>query len=259
MNRTTTVVWSLVAAVVAILTVLGAVYGPRLVSEGRALVGPIVDIAKAEDRLAELNAELGFAPPEDGRITPDRFEVFLDVRRDLLPHYLEWRDMERQLERSGQEDWATAKEVLDAVRQITSTQIETLRNRAMSPAEFIWIEDLVYGDWVPKVEEAAASSATRSAVRAATRDTLEVLTAAERVHGTNAVANAVRTHLEGRLDELGSTDAPVVPGFDEETTQLLWRHRDEITRLDFSGYSGMHGILRGSKEVEVKINPSDSE
>ncbi len=61
MTRTSTVVWSLIGLVVVILGILGAVYGPEMYREGKAIVGPIVDIAQSEDRLAALNTEMPFA------------------------------------------------------------------------------------------------------------------------------------------------------------------------------------------------------
>jgi hypothetical protein len=256
MSRTSTVVWSLIILVVAIVAALGAVYGPKLVREGKALVGPIVEIAQSEERLAELNTELPFAVPEDGALDPGRFDVFLDIRRDLLPHYLEWQHFERKLERSGQEDWDTAMEVLGVVQTIMSIQIDTLRNHGMSPAEFIWIEDLVYIDWSTHAEDAVKSSASQDAVREATRDTLDAIDAAERDQGASGASRRVRAHLERRLAELGSSNAPVVDGIPADTSQLFWEHRTELVELDLAAYSELHSILRGTDNVQVTIDPS---
>ncbi|HSN53746.1 MAG TPA: hypothetical protein VLT32_03700, partial [Candidatus Sulfomarinibacteraceae bacterium] len=108
MARTSTVIVSLLLAVLVVLGVLGLIYGPGLYREGKALVGPIVELSQVEDQLAALDAGMPFTPPDDMVVPEDRFRVFLDIRRELLPRYTAWQELESRVESSGEEDWQTA-------------------------------------------------------------------------------------------------------------------------------------------------------
>ena len=254
MSKTSNVVWSLVGLVLAIVFVLGLIYGPGLYRGGKALVEPIVNIAQAENSLAELNAELPFTPPDEVEVAADRFQVFLGVRRALLPRYQEWQDMERALKKDNQEDWNAAMEVLAAVEEVMKLQVDTLRSHGMSPAEFIWIEDLAYLTWLPYAEEAVRGGAEVEALRNAASEDLGVLEELERAHGSSAATRAFGDHLRARLDGLGADPAPVVEGVPPEAGELFWSHRDELEELDLDSYTELHSYIRGADNVEIKID-----
>lgn len=259
MTRTSTVVWSLIALVVAILAVLGAVYGPTMIRQGRALVGPIVDIAQSEERLAELNTEMPFEEPSDGAVPADRLAVFIEIRRNLLPQYKQWQDIERELERNGEEDWESAVEVLTAIQSVMGVQIETLRNHGMSPAEFVWIEDLVYRTWADGAEDAVSTSAANEALRETTEADKETLAELERRYGRSKSMTEFAAHLDRRLNSLEHPEPPVVDGVSPETSALLWAHREELRSLDLAAYSELHGILRGGNDVNIEIHGEDEQ
>lgn len=256
MSRASNVIWSLIGLVVAIIGILGAVYGPDLYRKGKGLVAPIMEISRAEDTLAELNAELPFNVPDEGVVPEDRFLVFLDIRRALLPRYQEWQHMERELEKGTQEDWNTAMDVLAAVQDVMSLQVETLRTHGMSPSEFVWIEDQIYLTWLPHVADAVRAGASKDALRDVTTEDLEVLAELERQHGTSAASLAFGNRLRQRLDELGVSNAPEVEGVAAATSELLWNHRHELDDLDLASYSELHKFLRGADHVEIDIDPS---
>lgn len=252
MARTSTVVWSLIGAVVAILGTLGLIYGPTLYRQGKALVGPIVDIAQSEGRLKALNEEMPFEEPTDGTVDADRFAVFLDVRRDLLPRYLEWQAIERELEDGGQEDWESAMEVLSAVQGVITMQVDVLRTHRMSPAEFVWIEDLAYRDWADEVEDVIESGAVAEKLRETTVADLEALAAIEARVGPSRTGREFAALLERRLDSLDNPSPPVVEGISESNSLLFWEHRQQLMDLDLAAYSELHEILRGN-DVNIKI------
>ncbi len=260
MSRTSTVVWSVIGAVVAILGMLGLVYGPGLYRDGKALVGPIFDIAHSEERLAGLNTELPFEPPAAGDVDAGRFSVFLEIRRDLLPQYLEWQAIERELEQRGEEDWESsmdwdgAMEVLAAIRSIMTLQIETLQKHGMSPAEFVWIEDLVYQNWTESVEDAVEASAVTEALRESTVADLEALAALENRFGSSRASLEFSELLDQRLDSLDNPGPPAVEGLPDATSELFWEHREELADLDLASYSELHSILRGNNEVNIQID-----
>jgi len=254
MSRTSNVIWSLIALVAAILAVLGAVYGPRMYREGKALVGPIVDIAQSEDRLASLNADMPFVEPADGQVGEDRLRVFLNIRRDLLPQYKQWQDIERQLEKHGQEDWESAMEVLTAIQSVMAVQIATLEEHDMSPAEFVWIEDLAYETWLEQVEEQISTSVADELLRGTTEGDKARLDDLESRYGSSRATREFSTHLDQRLQTLDHPEAPVVDGVPQATSNLLWDHREELEGLHLAQYSELHGILRGNNNVSINID-----
>jgi hypothetical protein len=254
MARTSVVVWSVAALVVIILAALAAIYGPGLYDEGKAVVGPIVDLARVEDRLAALDSEFPFEPPADGNVEEARFMVFLDIRRTLEPKYREWREFAQQLEREGQEDWDAAKEALASVRTVRVFQIDTLREHRMSPAEFVFIEDLAYGVWADELVGRIEDERVAQAVREMTVADLEVLDELEGRYGRSTTSRHFADHLRARL--AGSEDAapPQIDGITEGTAALFWKHRDELEALDFEEYAGLHRMSRNADDIKIEIN-----
>jgi hypothetical protein len=252
MARTSTVIWSLIGGVVAILGILALIYGPGLYREGKALVGPIVELAQIEERLAELDTEMPFEIPNDGIVSEERFAAFLDIRRELLPHYQNWEVLERQLQRTGEEDWAAAKEALAAIREILSAQLDALTSHEMPPAEFIWIEDLVYVTWADKADLVVRANAANRRLKQVTADDLAHLEELEARYGSSRTTRRFAEHLDLRIRALESPQAPSVEGLAVETSALFWAHRDEIERLDFAPYTEMHRAIRGGG-VNVQI------
>jgi len=257
MTRTSSVVWSLIGTVIAVLGILGLIYGPGMYRQGKALVGPIVEIAQSEERLAALNTEIPFDEPADGTVGDDRLSVFLAIRRDLLPRYLEWQAIERQLEQHNQEDWESAMEVLAAIQGVMTLQIETLRAHGMSPAEFIWIEDLAYVTWAERIEDIIEESAVTEKVRETTATDMDALAGLENRYGSSRATREFGALLERRLQSLDNPDPPSVEGVSDATSSLLWAHREELVDLDLAQYSELHDFLRGNNTVNLNIDSED--
>jgi len=259
MTKTSTVVWSLIGTVIAVLGILGLIYGPGMYRQGKALVGPIVDIAQSEERLTAMNDEIGFDEPADGIISTDRFMVFLDIRRDLLPRYLEWQTIERELEQGDPEDWETGMEILKAIQSVMTMQIETLRMHGMSPAEFIWIEDSTYVGWAENVADVIEGSAVTEKLRETTISDQVVLADLEQRYGSSRTTKEFAAVLDARLESIDQPAAPVIDGVPVENSTLFWDHRDEIVELDLARFSELHDIIRGNNSVNINIDGHDDE
>jgi len=253
MTRTSTVVWRLIGLVIAVLVVLGLIYGPGFYREAKALVGPLIEVAQSEDRLTTLNIEMPFEEPTDGSVTEARFGAFLDIRRELLPGYREWQAVERKLDQQGEEDWEFAKEVLVAIQAVMALQVETLKAHGMSPSEFSWIEDLAYVTWTESVADLVeASTVTERLIETTTAD-MGFLADLERRHGSSRATRQFATHLNERLQSLDNPGPPTVEGVSDATSSLFWAHREELDDLDLAAYSELHGVLRGN-DVDIKID-----
>ena len=253
MTKTSTVVWSLIGTVIAVLGILGLIYGPGMYRQGKAFVGPIVDIAQSEERLKALNDEISFEGPADGIISDERFTVFLGIRRDLLPRYLEWQAIERQLEQGDPEDWEAGMEILKAIQGVMTMQIETLRNHGMSPAEFIWIEDSIYVSWAENVADVIEGTAIIEKLRETTVSDQQTLIDLQRRYGSSRTTKEFAAVLDARLESLDNPAAPMIDGVPEANCALFWDHRNEIIELDLARFSELHDIIRGNNNVNINI------
>jgi hypothetical protein len=124
---------------------------------------------RAIDAQKELVAEFGertaYIPPPQG-ITPDRLEIFMNVRRTVMPMCAEFQKIGdsfaamEELDKNGEEP--SKKEVFQAVGNLTGGifgmvgdmgRFIELRNQAllesgMGLGEYVWIYVLVYNSWL---------------------------------------------------------------------------------------------------------------
>jgi len=263
MARTGTTIWLVLGIGVAILLVLGLIYGPDLYRKGQSIVAPIMELSKSEEAIEALNAELPFSPPEDGLAVEERLLVFLEVRRQLLPHYEEWLVVEKRIERSGEEDFEVAGEVLDKVTDVYGAQVDVLRANGMSPAEFRWYELSVYEKWLTAVETAEMSNARLAStgeIRGLTEEDLAFVDQLRNRHGSSAALDAIRERLAGRLAGLDDPAIPAVEGVAADNSELYWQYREAIAELALDEHQEMHRRLRIKKSgVNIKINRPDEQ
>jgi hypothetical protein len=258
MTRTGGIVWIVLGIVAAILLMLGLIYGPDLYRKGESIVAPIMQLTKLDEATDELNKAFPFTPPEDGLASEERLLVFLDVRRHLIPHYEAWLVVERQIGRTGQEDFETAGQVLGQVTDVFEAQIETLRQLSMSPVEFRWLEIQVYDGWLDKVEAtemSGSSLANASEISDMTKEDLDFVDQQRSRHGSSPALTAVRDRLSARLATVDNPSAPEIEGVAPENNTLFWKHREAIAELKLEEHQDMHSRLReGSDGVHININ-----
>ena len=227
--------------VVGVLAMLAAIYGPRLVREGRAVGVPLLRMARSEKALDALDTTYAFEPPADGRINPDRLEAFLEIREDLKPRYAEWTDVVEQQTAEHGESWVAAREVIKATSDVIAAQIRDLTAHHMSPNEFRWLEKTVYRDWLDSADQ---DNETTRTLRKATEDDLAFVIGLEHSRGRSAGLAAVRSRLEERLDTLGSAENTATG----PNTDLLEANRTRIAGLRLKGYAEIHGTLSSSRK-----------
>ena len=58
--------------------------------------------------------------------------------------------------------------MLVAIQEVMTVQTEILQTHGMSPAEFVWIEDLIYVTWTEQTELLIESSAITETIRETT-------------------------------------------------------------------------------------------
>jgi hypothetical protein len=244
--------WTAVLIVVVIIIGLALVVGPTIYREGRAVAGPVVEMARSENALEALDAEFPFTPPSgDAAVTEARLLDFLAVRRELQPLYAAWQDTVEEVEREHGESWVGAKVVLAATRDTMTGQIAALRDVRMSPSEFLWLEEVVYRRW-RNPQDDAEDRARRQVVRELTEEDLEMVAGLERRHGSSPALRELRSRLDDRLATAADDGPAPTPGISPATQELLWRYRDEIDGLDLAGYE-LHPTLdrRGGTTITI--------
>ena len=258
MTRTGGTIWVILGIVAAILLMLGLIYGPDLYRKGESIVAPIMQLTKLDEAMNELDAALTFTPPDNGLASEERLLVFLEVRRQLLPHYEKWMAIEKQVERSGQEDFQTAGHVLGSVTDVFDAQIDTLRELGMSPTEFRWYEFAVYDGWLDEVEliQATGSSLAHTGeISDMIRGDLAFVDQQITRHGSSPALSAVRERLAARLDATDNPPALEIDGVAPENSALFWGHREAIAQLKLDQHNDIHSRLRnGSDGVHININ-----
>ena len=239
------IIWTIVVITCIGLAVLGIVLGPRLVRDGRAMVGPIFDLARSEESVASLNRELPFTPPADGRVSEERLAVFLALRRDLLVPYQRWAALRDDLEKTQPESLAGAKLALGAVRDVFADQDRLLRRHAMSPAELGWLESRVYDDWLAALEQGDDWGNPKLAERLAgwLEEDLAAVAEARRRHGGGAALDQVEAHLRRRQEELAGRRPPALESVPAANEELFLRHLDAIRELDLTDHAELHSRL----------------
>jgi hypothetical protein len=238
---------------VALLVAIGVFVGPTVYREGKAVVEPVVEMARTEDALEDLEREFPFAVPDgDAGVTEERLQQFLSIRHELEPVYAEWREtIERVEQVHGDDSWVGAKEALTSTRDVISGQISALRSAGMSPAEFRWLEKIVYRRWLAAVGDEGVPIGTDE-VRALTAEDIEFVRELERRHGKSPALDAVKQRLEARLITAGGYQGPAVAGIAPATLALFWKHRQEIARLDLRLYE-LHQVLLTGTGSGIRI------
>jgi hypothetical protein len=237
--------WTAVLVVFVAIVCLLAVIGPTIYREGRAVAGPVVDMARNEKALERLDAEFPFTPLEgEVEVTQERLLQFLAVSRELKPLYVSWQDAVEVVEREHGESWVGAKLVLAETRDTMTGQISALRNARMSPNEFLWLEEVVYRRWRNHQDD-AENRVRRQVIRELTEDDLEIVARLERRHGTSPALTELRSQLDERMAMTETADPASIPGISAATQQLFWEYRDEIDELDLAGYELHETLKRG--------------
>jgi hypothetical protein len=255
--------------VVSILVVLGVSFGflavvvcPRLYREGEALLAPIVELAGAEEAVGELNRELGFAPPADGLVEEQRLLVYLDTWKDLQADYQKWQDLVGHMEGRRQQSWSEAKQALAATRDLHRAQLDILRSRGMSPAELIWLDDVVLAGWwqrLGRLRSGTDPDGSSGSLRRSAEEDLRFVSDLERRHGDSPALEAIRERLRTRLEALGATAMPELPDLPLANQRLFWQQHDRIAEIGDPSRYPLHALLRGKGDRPAAPSASVTE
>lgn len=210
------------AAVVAVASVGIALVAPTFIREAGQVVGPIQEMKRRQTALDDMTDEIGWKRPERDALSKEQLDRFFEVRRRVEAAH---READPSLDELPRKNVRTLEElrkvpgVIRGVTDVVGAQIDALVAARMPPAEYHWIERLVYERWRGELKKVGRYPA---AVRAAAD---EIADAAGREPDPR-----VRARLERLAAEMKAR-APAAPdGFDPAIHELLLSRLEDVER-----------------------------
>jgi hypothetical protein len=210
------------ASVAALASIGVALVAPTALREARRFAAPIDRLKRSQQRLDEMSKKAGWKRPVPDALSPEQLDRFFAVRRRIdaarRSAHLDFAQLPR-----GQvhnlEELRQVPRVLEGVSGLVSAETDAFVEAGMSPAEYHWIERLVYGRWRGPLRRAGTYPLARRAAAA------EIEAAAGR-----EADGRVRARLRAVADDLRSR-APAPPeGFDAGIHALLLSRIDDVER-----------------------------
>ena len=210
------------AGVAAAASVGLALLAPTLVREAGHFLGPIQEMKRRQTALDAMVDDVGWKRPERDALTAAQLDRFFTVRTrveaarrgagpslDTLPS----KDVD------SLEELRQVPEIIRGVSGVVGAEMDALLAVRMPPAEYHWIERLVYERWRGELKKAGrypiAVHAAAGEVAAAAADETDA---------------RVRARLE-RLVAAMKARRPAAPeGFDPGIHELLLSRLDEVER-----------------------------
>jgi hypothetical protein len=205
-----------VAVVLALLGVVAAVFGPGALRRARQVYAPISRMKDEQREFDEWVRQKGWQAPATPAVTPEKLDAFLALRRDLRG--LDQRAQgfgTRPRQRRPRLDEVPG--IMEGVGSLVSDRLQAFRRHGMTPAEYDFLDRLVYEKWLPALVAARADPAARE--RAAAE--IDKAAASE----SSAV---VRARLRQIAAGLRRTTPPAPEGIPPEVHQVLLARASDI-------------------------------
>lgn len=209
-------------AVAAVASVGLAVVGPTLVREVSRFAAPIQRMRGKQAALDAMVEKAAWKRPERDTLSAGRLDTFLALRKriDQAVRGAEgaFDSLPRRRVR-GLEELKHVPDALEGVSGVVGAEVDAFVAEGMTPAEYHWIERLVYTRWRSALRRAGTYPA---AVRAAA---VEVEAAARREK-----PGPLRSRLERLAQEMRARVPDPPEGIDLATHQALLARVDDVER-----------------------------
>ncbi len=210
------------AGVAALASIGVALVAPTVVREARRVAAPIGRMQRSQEKLDAMAKKAAWKRPEKDALSADQLDGFFAVRKRVDAVR---RTTDLDLDRLPRGQVRTLEElkevpgVLQGVSEIVGAEMDAFVEAGMPPAEYHWIEKLVYERWRGPLRRAGSYPLARRAAAA------EIDAAAER-----EADGRVRARLRAVADDLRGR-APAPPeGFDAGIHALLLSRIDDVER-----------------------------
>ena len=209
-------------AVVALASIGVALVAPTVVREARRVAGPIGRMQRSQDALDAMSRKASWKRPEKDALSAEQLDRFFAVRKRVDAVR---RTTDLDLDRLPRRHVRTLEElkevpgVIQGVSEIVGAEMDAFVEAGMPPAEYHWIEKLVYQRWRGPLRRAGTYPV---AARAAAG---EIDTAA-----TREMDPRVRSRLKAVAEDLRRRSPGPPEGFDPQIHALLLSRIDEVER-----------------------------
>lgn len=210
------------ASAAAIASVGLALVAPRLVREASRVVGPMQKMATSQKALDELVDEVAWERPQREALGAEQLDRFFVVRGRMAAVRREAGPSLDQLPRKNVSSLEELRQVPQVIREVTDVvgaELDAFLAARMPPAEYHWVERLVYERWRGELRRAGVYPAALG------------LAASEIDKAAAGEADArVRARLARLADELRARRPPPPEGFDPATHALLLERIADVER-----------------------------
>jgi hypothetical protein len=210
------------ASLAAVASVAAVLVAPSAVREARRVAGPIGRMQRSQRALDDMVDRAGWKKPEQDALSGEQLDRFFAVRRRIdetrRRTSLDLDELPRKRVRSL-EELRKIPGVIQGVSDVVGAEMDAFVEGAMTPAEYHWIERLVYERWRGPLRRVgtypvAARAAAAEIEAAAVRET----------------DGRVRARLEALAGDLRRRTPNPPEGFDPQVHALLLSRLDEIER-----------------------------
>jgi hypothetical protein len=210
------------AGVAALASIGVALVAPTVVRQARRVAGPIGRMQRSQERLDSMVEKAGWKRPGKDVLSPEQLDRFFAVRKRVdaarRQPSLRLDDLPRKRVRTVQE-LQQIPGVIEGVSDVVGAEMDAFVDGGMTPAEYHWIERLVYERWRGPLRRAGTYPL---ALRAAAAE-IDAAAEAETDGRVRGRLRAVAEDLRGRV--------PGPPeGFDPAIHALLLSRIEEIER-----------------------------
>ena len=210
------------AGVVAVASVGLALVAPKLVREASKVVGPIQKLKRTQTALDDMVDEIGWKRPEVDALSPEQLDRFFAVRERVEAARRDAGPSLDNLPRKNVRSLEELKQVPGIIRDVTGVvgaEMDAFVALRMPPAEYHWIERLVYERWRGALRKAGSYPVVTRAA------------AAEISAVARSEADArVRARLERLATDMKSRVPPPPEGMDPQIHELLLARIDDVER-----------------------------
>lgn len=211
------------AAVVAVGSVGLALLAPALVREASRVVGPIQQVKRSQTALDDMVDEIGWKRPTTDALSAEQLDRFFAVRERVEAARQHAGPSLDSLPRKNVRSIEELKQVPDIIRDVTGVvgaEMDAFVAVRMPPAEYRWIERLVYERWRGALRKAGSYPAV---VRAAAAEI--------RAAGGSEPDARVRARLQRLAEEMRARTPAPPEGVGPQTHELLLSRIDDVERF----------------------------
>jgi len=210
-----------VAVVLAALAAVAVLVGPPLLREGRRALAPIRRLSSTQGEFERWESQHPWKDPDSPTLDEQRLVRFLALRKSV-------KRIDEEIQRRSEEQSADGKQpalrdvpgLLEGVSGLVSERTAAFEQAGMTPAEYAYVERLVYGKWLAPLHERGSDPAAREHAAAE----IEAAATAERNVALAAGLRRVAAELRARR-------LPAPEGIPAEIGDLLSAHAREIEAL----------------------------